>query len=219
MRSKKKYQNIAAIIGLAVTGWFVGRSLGPSERTAPEPVAVDPHVTIRDPALDQRAVAAAQISQRRPELATAVPRPHPRAEGEWQGMLVDMSMRQTCDVSQRCGLGLSCRSDGLCGPCEIDSDCASGEACVLDHCLPADNVECTAAADCIRLGPEAVCALSGLTGGEPRGNSKMRAYCLKGTGGESPSPETAKPRLAGHAQPPPFDRRDLLQDLRSEALR
>jgi hypothetical protein len=95
-------------------------------------------------------------------------------------MLVDLSMQQVyCEDSEQCGQGMACvGQDGGCGPCSGDSDCASGEVCVLDHCLLEQNVECRSYTDC----PEGYqCILSGLSA-DPRGNGEMRAYC--------PTPDT-----------------------------
>ena len=103
-----------------------------------------------------------------------IPRYHPRAAGEWDGMLVDTSRPQICETSENCGLALAC-ADGRCGPCRRVRDCAVGETCVLDHCLLVDLVECRQKAEC--PGERQVCALSGYSP-DPRGNEVLRAYCL-----------------------------------------
>lgn len=213
MKSSKQ-KVVVVVVALAASGWWIGRSVGTP--AAPPPAverAVDPHVTVRAPALAER-IAEPRGATVNPRLAIPTETYHPRDAEEWQGMLVDMSMRQLCDESARCGLGLSCLDDGRCGPCARDSDCAGGEACALDHCLPASQVGCTARSDCAHEGEGAYCVLSGLTGGEPRGNSKMRSYCLVGSGGDAPDPEASPPRLAQRAEAPSFDRRSLLDDLR-----
>src|SRR4029079_17336818 len=61
-----------------------------------------------------------------------VPVYFPREKGEWQGMLVNMTLRAQCDTSSRCALAAACL-DGLCGPCSHDRECADSEVCVLDH--------------------------------------------------------------------------------------
>ncbi len=104
---------------------------------------------------------------------------HPRDPDEWQGMLVDICLRATCDEPARCGLALACVG-GYCGPCAEDSDCATGEACVLDHCVLSDNVACRSSRDCEG---DALCILSGSTGGAARGNEDMTAYCNPSGGG------------------------------------
>lgn len=213
---KPSKQKVGAIVvALAVSGWLIGRSVGTHAATEPEPErsSVDPHVTVRAPAIAER-ILEKKETPTNPRLQIPEETYHPRDADEWQGMLVDMSMRQLCDESSRCGLGLSCLADGKCGPCERDADCAAGEACVLDYCLPASNVECSAREDCAHVSDDAYCVLSGLTGGEPRGNSDMRSYCLASSGGDAPDPETTSPRFVGRAEAPSFDRRSLLDDLR-----
>src|SRR5215208_4690913 len=58
----------------------------------------------------------------------------PRPADEWQGMRVDLATQSLCDGAESCGLAMACPDGGRCGPCQADSQCASGEACVLDHC-------------------------------------------------------------------------------------
>lgn len=104
---------------------------------------------------------------------------HPRDPNEWQGMLVDICLRAQCDVSERCGLAAACLDDGMCGPCATDDQCGAGEVCVLDYCLLPENVSCRSYRECAS---GALCILSGITGGTPRGNEDMRAYCSSGSG-------------------------------------
>lgn len=108
---------------------------------------------------------------------------HPRDPDEWQGMLVNTAVQQYCEATDFCGLALSCSPEQRCGPCTEDSQCASGEACVLDHCVIAENVTCRTRSDCAHLGDDALCLLSGLTGGDPRGNADMRSFCQVPAGG------------------------------------
>jgi len=83
----------------------------------------------------------------RPHVWVPLARFQPRAEGEWQGMLVDVAVRPPCESTQSCQLSLAC-VEGTCGPCQVDSDCAGGESCVLDHCLLQNRAACTRARDC-----------------------------------------------------------------------
>jgi hypothetical protein len=92
---------------------------------------------------------------------------------EWQGMLVNLTIRTHCDVSQNCGHGLACLDDKQCGPCSNDSDCVGGERCVLDHCLLADKVTCRTRADCR---DQDLCMLSGRSP-DQRGNSETTSFC------------------------------------------
>jgi hypothetical protein len=118
---------------------------------------------------------------------------HPRDPSEWQGMLVDMSVRASCEKSASCGLAAACIG-GRCGPCESDSDCALREICVLDHCLMRDNVRCRRRRDCGSR--DEYCLLTGFSS-DPRGNGEMRAVCQSEHGGtwlggqEPPAPAPA----------------------------
>ena len=99
---------------------------------------------------------------------------YPRDPAEWQGMRVNMCLRALCETSAGCGLAAACLPDGMCGPCARDSDCASGEACVLDHCVLSENVRCRSQRDC----GGALCVLDGDCGGTARGNEGMVAFCI-----------------------------------------
>lgn len=215
-----------SVLALATTGWFLGRGMGSELRAEPTTTKTDPHVIVSAPSL----VQATQIARqpRQPDTATPVHHPlqpqtqeqyHERNPHEWQGMLVDMSMRQVCDQTTSCGLALSCSDDGQCGPCAVDDDCAGGEACVLDHCLPASQVACTSRDDCAHIagmGDDAYCVLSGLTGGEHRGNSQMRAHCQASAGGPEPqvaSADTPRRQRHGDHVRPAFNRQDLVKEL------
>jgi hypothetical protein len=105
---------------------------------------------------------------------------YPRDPAEWQGMLVEMTFRAFCEASAGCGLAAAC-TDGKCGPCTRDRDCAGSEACVLDHCVLRDNVQCTSRRDCV--GEDALCVLTGYSS-DTRGNSDMRSECLIPKGGQ-----------------------------------
>ncbi len=145
-----------------------------------------------------RRVASGAHLVRLPPGVAPPPRYYPRDPNEWQGMLIDQSIQPECDVSAHCGLALACIHN-RCGPCTSDSDCNSGEECVLDHCVIAANVVCRSRSDC----PDGeLCVLSGYSH-DPRGNSDMRATCLAPTGGREEPAHTAagEPRVA--AQKPP----------------
>lgn len=107
----------------------------------------------------------------------------PRDPNEWQGMRIDTSIRIACETSATCGLARACVDD-ICTACTEDSQCSPGELCALDHCIPADLVECRSYTDC----PNGqLCILSGYTGGTARGNEDTRAYCLGASGSSSDS--------------------------------
>jgi hypothetical protein len=101
----------------------------------------------------------------------AAPEYHPRDPNEWDGMPVSLE-GPYCEESASCGLALAC-VDQMCGACTADQDCAPGEGCVVQHCLRTELIGCRSYRDC----SPAVCILSGLTGGTPRGNEDMTSYC------------------------------------------
>lgn len=139
---------------------------------------------------------------------------HPRAPDEWQGMLVDLSMMAVCAETARCGLAMSCRPTGTCGPCVHDADCASGELCVLDHCLRRSLAHCRSRRDCAT---GALCVLSGYSSG-PRGNEETTADCIAGRGGTPQVPQTQPliPDSARHH--PAVDPTGLLESLRDAGV-
>jgi hypothetical protein len=139
------------------------------------------------PAMASEGAAAASAKPKK-ELGAALP-PRPasgRPEGEWQGMLIRADDTFPC-LESVCGMARACIEE-RCVACGSDSDCGSGEACAMDHCVPAAQVECRRAADCGE--PEAQCVLTGLTPGDPRGNRDLRAYCLSPSG--SPEDEASQ---------------------------
>jgi hypothetical protein len=140
---------------------------------------------IRDEYLEEVTLAPGECDTD-PETGTGVcageagePDYYPRPAEEWQGMLVDLSVMPPCESSAGCGLARAC-VEGTCGPCVADSECAAGEGCVLDHCVRTELIECRRAAECAA---DALCILSGYTGGTARGNEDMRAHCLSSSGG------------------------------------
>ena len=109
---------------------------------------------------------------------------HPRAESEWQGMLVNTSLQSICEGDSSCGLAMACNNN-LCGACSVDADCASNEVCVLDHCVIKSNTSCHTSTDCRQ---DEYCVLSGYSA-DPRGNQSMLAYCQSEESGTEPSQE------------------------------
>ena len=96
---------------------------------------------------------------------------HARDPLEWDGMPVPLQ-GPYCEDSAFCGLALSCVNQ-MCGACTSDQDCEPGEGCVVEHCLKTELIGCRSYRDC----SPALCLLSGLTGGTPRGNEQMTSYC------------------------------------------
>jgi hypothetical protein len=103
-----------------------------------------------------------------------------RPEGEWQGIPV-CAPYPPCSSSDHCGVALAC-IDSKCRGCTQDDQCANGEGCVLDHCVPEANIGCHVRADC-KAGE--LCILNGLTSGTVRANEDTRAYCQGSSGGSS----------------------------------
>lgn len=161
-----------------------------------------------EPSLAIPASAPAGVSRGAP----GAPVYHPRDKSEWQGMLVDMSMRALCRGARSCGLAAACL-DGQCGPCASDDQCADGERCVLDHCVLAANVHCRSHRDC--TGPDALCVLSGYST-DPRGNADMRAECLVPRGGQG-LPDDLRLSAGIPAPAPALDTGALMDTVRRAA--
>jgi hypothetical protein len=141
-----------------------------------------------------------------------VPVYHPRDKDEWQGMLVNMSMRAMCEASEQCGLAAACINQ-LCSPCRTDGECAKGELCVLDHCLLAKNVSCRSRRDC--SGEEVRCILSGYSS-DPRNNAELLAACKEAAGGQAQPPD----RIQAKGKPaprPPVNTAELIGSVREFA--
>lgn len=147
-------RNFVLVLGLAILGaaWFA-RSGSVSAPSTPSIALVEHRPS------DTHA----------PSLA--VPVTSSRGADEWQGMAID-DAAPACDTSERCGLATAC-IEGRCGGCTVDRDCASGEACVLDHCVRSELVACRSHTEC-KDGE--LCVLSGVSS-DARGNGDMRAYC------------------------------------------
>jgi hypothetical protein len=144
--------------------------------------------------------------------APGAPVYHPRDKSEWQGMLVNMSMRALCKGARSCGLAAACM-DGRCGPCATDGQCGDGERCVLDHCVLAPNVHCRSHRDC--FGTDALCVLSGYSS-DPRGNADMRADCLVPRGGKA-LPDDLQLSVGIPAPAPEVNAGELMDSVRRAA--
>lgn len=204
---------VSLIGALALIAWFVGRGT----RTPESPPVTSPQASARMAAVTAPALPA-------PVTAPVTAATFPRPPEEWQGMLVSAENRQYCEASSYCGFALACLEDNACGACTADAQCATGEACVLDHCIRAANVGCRSRADCGAEGPDARCMLSGLTGGEPRGNSEMISFCRRSSGGIAQDEAAPDPRrdtrmreaAAQTAVAPPVSADDLRTRLDAE---
>ena len=189
------------------------------QRTQTLPVAQVPDRISRDP----MQTAGADGSSNVPTLAAdvhrvrheGVPRYHPRASGEWQGMLVNMTLRAACDASWRCGLAMACKADGRCGPCERDTECADGEVCVLDHCLRRELASCHTTRDCTERGTP--CILTGYSVGA-RGNSEMRSLCQSSSGGRTQVALDPGSSATVRRDSPVVDHQQLLRSLRDASV-
>jgi hypothetical protein len=198
--------------GLLVRWWW--------PRPAPTPVSAPLLPTVRAVARAPAARAAAATRQR--ERAQSREQPEPgfsrpvvpeprrkrRPESEWQGMLIDVAVAPTCDVTEHCSRGQVCKP-GACGPgeppgseclrclpCESDGECLLGELCVLDHCVKEQLVECRLAKDCGGVS----CILTDYSTG-PRNNDEMRAHCAEFDTG-TPTPEEEPKQLVDNRPPP-----------------
>lgn len=190
----------ARYVPLAALGLFLGFAVlstllpGPAAVSRAADVQADvPRAVWSDPNLPRVSAAPAapapatpvseeQASWQRDRATPGVrpaPQFHPRDDGEWQGMLVDLTSQAVCGAADGCGLAMACH-DAVCGPCTQDSECASGEQCVLDHCVESRNVSCTTAWDCRA---DELCVLSGYSS-DIRGNRDMLAFCQSSAGGE-----------------------------------
>lgn len=214
---------VAGLVLFALTA--VG---GAAPSTPPAPVRAtpaQPGVAAPVPEHDGRAtpapavVAAAPVDRHAPVALAArgferttigAPDHLPREEGEWQGMLVDRSMRAACDTTARCGLAMAC-VEGACGACVTDEECGADEACVLDHCVPERSVECRTRHDCRG---EELCVLSGYSD-DLRGNGSMSAFCRPMDGGDDAEADTpyVAPPADAEFDPRPVRVEDLLERL------
>lgn len=128
-----------------------------------------------------------------------------RNEAEWQGMIAERDDVWPC-IEGACTKARAC-IEGQCLPCAADSECSESELCVLGSCVPESQVECQQKDDC--ADEDAFCVLSGYTSLDPRGNSDMRAYCLRPVGGSpdkaprehQPLPQEEPARIASAGVP------------------
>lgn len=168
---------------IAVCVW-----LALSDGTHPQPVT---RAALRRPVDSSPGVTAAATPTIRGERANvgpplaasgAFPRPQ-REVGEWQGMLVDYRAVPYCERSEQCGMARACVAHECVG-CADDGQCAPGESCVLEHCLPVGAAKCRSRKNCAA---DEVCALSEYSVG-PRGNVDMVASCVGPRTGASAGP-------------------------------
>lgn len=142
---------------------------------------------------------------------------HPRDPNEWQGMLVDVSALPIfCRTPSDCGAALGCFGKNGCGPCAVDRDCGSGEACVLDRCVLNYNVWCRSYRDC---SGGVKCMLTGLSD-DPRGNAEMQAVCadqLRLVLDENK--QEVVPEPPGIQMPPTVTYEALLRSIQKERVR
>jgi hypothetical protein len=135
----------------------------------------------------------------------------PRPATEWLGRRVDRATQPLCDGADSCGLAMAC-IDGRCAPCGASSPCASGETCVLDHCVLATEAACHSRADCP---DDTLCVLSGYSA-DPRGNAAMRSVCLASSGGTDRAESLAPATDPGPATPMPIPAQSLLDLVESD---
>lgn len=184
---------LGGLAGLTLlsVGWVIGgQAKAQSNPPKPAPTRAETYVPAPSTPPKAPAVPAPEVQAR---LAGALPPSqfHPRDPGEWQGMKVDLTLQPPCMESAHCGQAMACnRVTNRCGPCSLDSDCGSTEACVLDHCLPADKVTCRSRLDCA---DDALCVLSGLSA-DARGNRDMSSSCRSSQLGQ------AEPRSQANAE-------------------
>src|SRR5215468_1423968 len=156
---------MAAVVGLV--GFLVPWRR--SARTSPAPASERPSGAVETRAeTAQRGEPSASLPEIAQNPSGVRDRPvfHPRDPDEWQGMLVDVRRKMSCQAPSECGLARGCVR-GQCLPCSHDADCDRGEICVLDHCVQRTKADCRKRADC--NGPEQMCILSGYSP-DPRGN-------------------------------------------------
>jgi hypothetical protein len=223
-RTKGRLRLWRALAGLAVVaGLYAGSWLGGSRN--PEAVAREESQPPITP-FRARAPHTGPVPSERPANLTdsiralsfgRPPAYHPRDPADWQGMRIDVNMLAYCDTTEHCGMARACIG-GRCNPCTKDTECAAGEACVLDHCVIASNMKCRTHRDC---NPGVLCALTGYTPDGGRNNSKMEALCeseILARAYERAQTETWEPRVPkGGEEPqhhPALWDQDLLRSIR-----
>lgn len=202
----------AVIVAAFAAGYFArrGHSVNQTEPVRAQPIVKhlptprtdSLSVVDRAPA-SPTDVAAPRVSRTWVPQARAV-QFHPRAEGEWQGMLVDVAVRPPCESTQSCQVSLACVA-GTCGPCGSDAGCAAGEGCVLDHCLLRSHTDCRSARDC----PAGELCMIVSDGSDAlrdvRGNLFLRSLCTtNGRSPDSPQPLDEEIEVYQAPDPPPL---------------
>lgn len=186
MKSGYVWLGLSTIVLVAGLWWASKRRPEPLPRAA---VALSSRQEREPQRFERRSASEHEV------LAPVPPQPvqvrrrwHPRDPNEWQGMLVDDDAVPPCDRPDSCGLGRACKQ-GRCVACGYDSDCATNEACVLDHCVVKELVSCRRRVDCDR---NSLCILSGYTA-KPRGNEQMRSLCVNEASGAGAIERSEKP--------------------------
>jgi hypothetical protein len=203
MVAESKISRFVPLVGFAVFAvaglfFFHRRADGPR---AAEPLQPRVFSSARAAApLPARAAAGVDDAKPPAPARNARPKPpspnlKPRAEGEWQGMLVDLSVAPTCETTAHCSMAQVCRA-GRCLPCERDGECVVGEVCVLDHCVRKELTTCRSANDCQGV----PCVLSGYSSGA-RNNAETRSYCANPESGQ-PHVEEDGPQDDPRPEPP-----------------
>jgi hypothetical protein len=190
-------------------------SLGLSEAALAEPAAAAVERRVATSKAPQQAFAGAAASgpAASPRDSTPPrllpPRFAARPDGEWKGMLVNLNAAPPCETSAGCGLARACK-DSRCVACSSDMDCATGEACVLDHCVRSEQVSCRERQDC---GPDSVCMLSGYST-DLRGNRDMQTLCSDRSSGADRSAARTPVAVHPRGAPGPAPYADLFESAR-----
>ena len=228
----KEGRNNWAPVLLVVAGLLLA-SLAATTASAEFMTSVDPAANVSfaderragmdlrsDPRIDANRVGLSTADLSTDRLARP-PKYQERPSGEWQGMRVDLNVRQACKTSDQCGNALVCIR-GACLPCGTDDQCGEGAVCVLDHCVLEENAICRQRSDCAGTSSEnaaedALCMLSGYSH-TPRGNEEMEAFCAVASGGTAQSQEDHERLLSvldarAVKMPVPVDGAALLADV------
>jgi hypothetical protein len=199
----KKTIGVLALVGLCFVLGYWGNSPKALSKKRPEAAPLELKKSLPT-APRGGSVSAATVSPASSERRV-LPAPqirevkyHPRAEGEWQGMPVDIAVTPYCEKTDDCQLARAC-SEQVCTVCLENRDCGAGEVCVLDHCLLEENASCTEAKDC----PSNELCMLESTGSDAlsdrRGNKFLLAECTTnghGKNREQPKVEAVLPELA-----------------------
>ena len=170
--------------GIAIQKQASGRHQAPPSPGDASPV--DPRLPVRPVDAAGSVLAGGPTDQ---PVDADIAQYFPRAESAWQGMPVDMNLRQECSTTAECSDWLVCWSDGRCGPCGDDQPCLSGETCVLDHCVADGAYACGDNSDCR---DDEVCILERAGSGSTRADGFVRSICVGPGGGEEPRTEPSE---------------------------